>query len=231
MNRSLGNPDRGVAKSAVISRSQASRIALIYAAERLVAQHGIAGTTISAITEAAEALNASAVHYHFGSLEALLQSVLEYRFMATNQARMVLLERADLSDLRSLVGIMVHPLAATFLSGHWHLRFLRRVYESGAFTSLKRSPDIALGWDTVCGLIGGSLRKVLQPPVVDFRFASARTLLIFGLAELEARLDEPGSLPLPVELELVIDSIVALLLAPLSSETQAALHHSVHRKD
>jgi AcrR family transcriptional regulator len=209
-------------------------MALIYAAERLVAQNGVAGVTIAAITEAAKALNASAVQYHFGSLEALLKSVLEYRFATTNAARLVLLQTIDRSDLRALVGILVRPLAATFSADpqhNWHLRFLRRIHESGAFTSLKRSRDIALGWNMVRKLISEALLLTLPPPVIELRFAFARTVLIFGLAEVEARLGEPGSLHLSGELELVIDSIVAILLAPLSSETQRALRHSVHRRD
>lgn len=216
-------------KSAAGGRSQASRLALIHAAERLVAQRGIAGVTLSAITEAAKALNASAIHYHFGSLEVLLKSVFEHRFAAANGVRMEMLAAADPHDLRGLMGAMVHPLAAGLApkpAGNWHLRFLQRIYESGDLFSLDVSPDTATGWQPVQELIRESLLRALPRTLVDLRIAFARAQLISGLAEMEARLEEGEAVALPILVEAVIDSTVAVLTAPVSAETQAALRQA-----
>ncbi|MGF1491374.1 MAG: TetR/AcrR family transcriptional regulator [Microcoleaceae cyanobacterium] len=48
---------------------------IIDAAERLFAESGFAGTSLRAVTREAE-VNLAAVHYHFGSKEALFRAVV-----------------------------------------------------------------------------------------------------------------------------------------------------------
>lgn len=73
---------------------------LIEAAERLFALQGIAATTIRQINAAAGQKNQSAIHYHFGSKDAILDAIMELRVAPTNQRRAVLLEevRAQAGD-------------------------------------------------------------------------------------------------------------------------------------
>jgi AcrR family transcriptional regulator len=60
---------------------------ILDAAERLFESHGFAGTSLRAITSRAGA-NVAAVHYHFGSREALLRAVLARRIEPINRARL-----------------------------------------------------------------------------------------------------------------------------------------------
>ncbi|MCH6551326.1 MAG: helix-turn-helix transcriptional regulator [Planctomycetes bacterium] len=55
-----------------------TRERLLDVAEELFAEKGIAGTSLRTLTKAAET-NLAAVHYHFGSKEALLDAVFERR--------------------------------------------------------------------------------------------------------------------------------------------------------
>ena len=57
---------------------EATRVALTDAAEQLFAEQGVEGVSIRAINAAA-GLAPAAVHYHFGSKEALLETVLDRR--------------------------------------------------------------------------------------------------------------------------------------------------------
>ncbi len=64
---------------------------LLEAAERLIADQGIDGASVRAITEAAGA-NLAAVNYHFGSKDGLVQAVFERRLKPINAERLRLLE-------------------------------------------------------------------------------------------------------------------------------------------
>src|SRR5437870_1032215 len=67
---------------------------ILDAAERLFAQHGFAGTSLRAITAAA-GVNLAAVHYHFGSKEALLRATLDRIVGPVNRERLAMLQRAE----------------------------------------------------------------------------------------------------------------------------------------
>jgi AcrR family transcriptional regulator len=67
---------------------------ILDAAERLFADHGFAATSLRNIIAAA-GVNLAAVHYHFGSKEALIKAVLERRIGPLNQERLRLLDLAN----------------------------------------------------------------------------------------------------------------------------------------
>ena len=100
-------------------------------AERLFADCGFADTSMRDITGEAD-VNLAAVNYHFGSKEALLESVLERRFKPINENRLALLdelERAagqegpDVEDiLRALLG---PPFDSRAKSGKRGQKFLK----------------------------------------------------------------------------------------------------------
>lgn len=64
---------------------------VIAAAERLFAERGFAGTSLRGVTSAA-GVNLAAVHYHFGTKDALLQAVFDHRIGPVNKQR---LQRLD----------------------------------------------------------------------------------------------------------------------------------------
>jgi AcrR family transcriptional regulator len=67
---------------------------ILDSAEKLFADAGFDGTSLRAITADADA-NLAAVHYHFGSKEALLQAVLSRRLEPINRKRVELLDRLE----------------------------------------------------------------------------------------------------------------------------------------
>jgi AcrR family transcriptional regulator len=73
-----------------------TRERLLNAAEQLFAEHGISGTTLRALTRAANA-NLAAVHYHFGGKEGLLDAVVERRATPMNQERLRELDELERS--------------------------------------------------------------------------------------------------------------------------------------
>lgn len=67
---------------------------ILDAAERLFAARGISGTSLRAVTRAA-GVNLAAVHYHFGSKEALCQAVLARRIHPLNLERLERLKEIE----------------------------------------------------------------------------------------------------------------------------------------
>ncbi len=71
-----------------------TKTSLLDAAERLFAEHGIAGASLRAITREAAA-NLAAVHYHFGSKEGLVRAVFGRRLEPLNRERLERLAACD----------------------------------------------------------------------------------------------------------------------------------------
>lgn len=80
-----------------------TKSALVRAAERLFAEKGLGGVSVKEITRAAGARNESALHYHFGGLDALIKEVFASRYRDIEQARFARL--AELSAEKKGVGI------------------------------------------------------------------------------------------------------------------------------
>lgn len=71
-----------------------TRSRILDAAEILLVQHGLDGTTLRMITAAAKA-NLAAVSYHFGSKEALIEAVFRRRLTWLNQQRIAALDALE----------------------------------------------------------------------------------------------------------------------------------------
>jgi AcrR family transcriptional regulator len=67
---------------------------ILDAAERLFGERGFLGTSLRSVTAEAGA-NVAAVHYHFGSKEALLSAVVGRRIGPVNQRRLKLLDQLE----------------------------------------------------------------------------------------------------------------------------------------
>lgn len=88
---------------------------LVTQAERLVAERGFRGVAASEVVRAAGQKNNSAIAYHFGSWDGLLDAVWERHTVSINESRRGLLEGAPADgpvELETLVGIYVNPIVA-----------------------------------------------------------------------------------------------------------------------
>lgn len=95
-------------------RREATRIALIEAAESLFAQAGVEGVSTRQIGAAIGSSNTNVVAYHFGSKEALIEAVYRHRLPTIDRRRRELLDQADAAgtsgNLAELVRIFALPL-------------------------------------------------------------------------------------------------------------------------
>ncbi len=111
-----------------LSRGEATRQALMKAAEKLYADKGEGHVTIREIVESAGQKNESALQYHFKNLKGLIAAIHEFRGQQINEARRLC--QAQLSDqnreptLREIAQLMVEPL---FFLGRENAEFRRYI--------------------------------------------------------------------------------------------------------
>jgi len=120
------------------AHSAATHDRILDAAERLFAEHGVAGTSVRAITDQAQ-VNVAAVNYHFGSKENLVRSVIGRRLSGLEAGRAAALDKVEAKAAREgraptaheLVESLIAPVFAQALSpdaGWPHfIRFVSRL--------------------------------------------------------------------------------------------------------
>ncbi|UTW58260.1 TetR/AcrR family transcriptional regulator [Kordiimonas sp. SCSIO 12603] len=92
-------------------RADATRTALIEAAERLIAQNGLADVSTREILQEAGQRNQSALQYHFGSKEGLISATINERTGQMDKRRQEMIEKlGDDPSMREILEVMVLPL-------------------------------------------------------------------------------------------------------------------------
>ena len=218
-------------------RSDASetRLALICAAERLFAEQGLQRTSLRQINQEAGQRNESAVHYHFGSREAVIAAILDLRTKPVNESRLQMLKaaRASAGDAplssAALAEVLVLPLARSIAAapgGNHYVRFLTQLYLDHA--SWKRfsggAHDTAL---VQCLAELARSKPYLPRPVLNQRYVAATGVLNQMLAILEAvmqaRRPKEAALEADLRVANIIDLVVGMLDAPVSPRAVSAL--------
>jgi AcrR family transcriptional regulator len=112
------------------SDSPDTKLLLLNAAETLMAEHGIAGTSLRQITDRA-GVNLALVKYHFGSKEELVAATLNRRLQPINERRLVLLAAVEKAHsgptlpLEEVLEALIRPAVELGLSGKEGRVFLR----------------------------------------------------------------------------------------------------------
>jgi TetR/AcrR family transcriptional regulator, regulator of cefoperazone and chloramphenicol sensitivity len=110
-----------------------SRELLIRAGERLFARHGIHRVRLREINDLAEQRNPSAVHYHFGSREGLVEAILAQHELSIETAMKAGLDRIEnrktLPSVREVMAVTIHPLIEKLEteSGRDYLRIIQQL--------------------------------------------------------------------------------------------------------
>jgi AcrR family transcriptional regulator len=203
---------------------------LLRTAEELFAEYGLEAVSPRQIALAAGQHNQSAIRYHFGTKETLIETLLTRRMAEINARRgaiMKALEREDrLGDLGSLVGAVAVPLAEKVHltpEGGFYVRFLAHLFAD------RQRRDILIAREHEAALLRRLYDMLRQrvPPLPDLIWNERLRLMvggiIHGLADRE-RLRVSGdpawrALPETAFVSNLIDVGVAILTAPLSSTT------------
>ncbi|MBY8860880.1 TetR/AcrR family transcriptional regulator [Nocardia sp. CA2R105] len=109
------------------TRADRTRESILTAAERLLAEQGVAAVSSRRVSEAARQGNNAAVGYHFGSKADLLRAIVRKHTTAIELIRSDLLTAAaDSTELRDWVACLVRPYTehlAALGNPTWYARF------------------------------------------------------------------------------------------------------------
>ena len=200
-----------------------SRERIIDTAERLFAEHGLEGATLRQIAGAAGNANNSAVQYHFGSKDQLLQAIFEQRLPRLSERRRELLAGREPS-VRSSVEAQVRALLEESERDDSHyVSFVAMLLRHGRVDVLQSAPQDLLrdAWAFTDDL--QQALDHLAEPLRGLRVSRASNVAIYAAADRQ-RARQAGHPVPPFELELatLVDGIVGFLAAPMSPEAQEA---------
>lgn len=197
---------------------------LIDAAERLAAQQGLAALSVRAVQVAAGQRNKSAVSYHFGSKEGLVEAVVARRMGTAGERRRALLdELGPAASRRGLVEALVVPLAEHVTAGsqpsYWARFLLQAAYDPDFSRSVRLSFEAGTFREVRDRLVAGLDHVPVE--LRERRFEHAIGLVISSLATYEAGHVSVDLAPEVLTADL-IDMAVGVLDAHMSSATAAA---------
>lgn len=227
------NPPEGQA-SEVQERTLATRRALLLTAERLYARLGIDGVSLREINREAQQKNRSAVHYHFGSREAVIEGIFEMRAAQIDVRRRELLaimrSRGTPITLRELIEGLIRPQAEVWQreKGSYHYnRFLAQAALSGRddlreMWRKRFEGGLQEYWDAIAGLLPD-----VPDPLLRQRLVVATDFAIYGLASLEGAVESrrvaKRAFPFERAIENLIDMLTASIATAPSDATMIAL--------
>ena len=205
----------------------ATREALLDAAERLFAEHGVHAVAHRQISLAAGQGNNAAVSYHFGTKADLVRAIARRHAekMETGRLRMMT-DIGDSTDLRDWVACAVRPV-----TGHlealgapsWYARFIAQVTADPALRAIT-SEEFAAGSRSLQKLQEGLERCLPDLPaeVHAERAAMTRHLITQMSAERERALADNAPTPRASwrgTANGLIDAVVALWQAPVTADS------------
>lgn len=205
-----------------------TRERLLDAAERLFADRGIDAVSVRAVNAAAGA-NVAAVHYHFGSKDALVSAVLRRRMDALAERRLAMLARLDPARpaVRDVVEALVVPLAELSAdpdgAGRAYVRVLAVLQGGGRASRALLGAAFAPQFGPFDATLARAL-PALPAAVRHFRLALVGSSVVQTLADPEAAATtlglEPGDHASVVTA--LVDTATGALAAPVAPARKGA---------
>ena len=211
-------------------RATSTQEAILAAAERLYAEHGMFAVSNRQVSEAAGQGNNAAVGYHFGTKADLVLAIEQKHREPIEQLREEMVGEIGASkgqgaEMRDWVGCLVRPLTEHLAalggdgSPTWYARFAAQAMTDPAYYNIVVKD--ALSSPSLVEVIDGVNRCLPNLPtgVRYERNIMARNLLIHTCADLERSLAAGASLARPswrAAATGLIDAIVGLWLAPVT---------------
>ncbi len=211
------------ARTVRADRATSTQEAILKAAERLYAEHGVYAVSNRQVSEAAGQGNNAAVGYHFGTKTDLVRAI-EHKHRTSME---LLLERmvsatGDSADLRDWIACLVCSLTehlAQLGNPTWYARFAAQALADPAYQRIVVRD--ALASPSLVRVVDGITRCLPDIPmaVVTERNIMARNLLVHTCADFERAFADGTDLPRTSWSAVgsgIIDAIVGLWQAPVT---------------
>lgn len=197
-----------------------ARRQILDCAERLFAEHGLNGVSLRSINAEA-GLSPAALHYHFGSKEAVVEALLERHMPALMERRRQLLDalehRKESPTTRDVLSALIGPLAELLAEGgEPGLRYLRLVHRLQADGDI--DPLFVIErWPGGVDRLGPLLRKAnpeLPRPLIQLRMGLAVDVMLRSLAHGP----KPARGGLRAHVSTLLDFLTAAVEAPITGD-------------
>ncbi|MFZ0834464.1 MAG: helix-turn-helix domain-containing protein [Mycobacterium sp.] len=217
------------ARAVRTERANGTREAILTAAEKLFAEHGVYAVSNRQVSEAAGQGNNAAVGYHFGTKTDLVREIEHrHRTPIERLREQMVAEAGDSAELRDWVDCLVRPLTdyLTELGNPtWYARFAAQAMADPAYHKIVvkgalSSPSLVQVIDRINHCIPD-----LPEEVRTERNVMASNLLMHTCAEWERAMAENTSWPRSswqTAAVGLVDAIVGLWLAPFTPIAESA---------
>jgi AcrR family transcriptional regulator len=204
-------------------RASSTQEAILKAAERLYAEHGMFAVSNRQVSEAAGQGNNAAVGYHFGTKTDLVRAIEQkHRASIDRLLERMVSETGDSAELRDWVGCLVSSLTehlAQLGNPTWYARFAAQALADPAYHKIVIKD--ALASPSLVKVVDGITRSLPELPmaVVTERNIMARNLMMHTCADFERAFAEGSDVPRTTWEAVasgLIDAIVGLWLAPVT---------------
>jgi AcrR family transcriptional regulator len=229
-------PDPGSAKSAAARHSESDvRTTIVDVAERLFAERGFSGVSLREINNVAGQRNASAIQYHFGNREGLVRAVFERHLPAVDAERNRLLDEyeagadPDHPDGRAVMYAVVAPLADRLRtpSGRCYVRVLQHFVDEPTLAGPLESAGSDVSSLTRTTALLTQLVAHFPEQLLAERHSQVTSFLLRAVADRATDVDTGHRRRTRINhdafVENLVDVLLAVLVAPPSPETSAAL--------
>jgi len=197
----------------------------VLAAERLFAARGYDGVSLRQIGAAAGNANHSAVQYHFGSKDQLVEAIFDYRLPHLDTRRRSLVAEREPDDLRTWVECYVLPiLEQGEQDGSNYLSFVAMLQQSAeAHLFARISEDYRASTERFRDRMTVLLAHIPEP-LRAHRLTQALAFSVHAAADRE-RSQASGApvLPFTVHVADLLDGLIGFLDAPVSAGARTAL--------
>lgn len=207
---------------------------LLKTAQRLFAERGIDGVSMREIAREAGQRNNSALHYHFGSKEALIVAILQSGMREVNELRNDYVDQLFNSgrhaELRGLVEAIVWPMASRLMTGRGNNTYNRFLAAAQVHPEVDLAGSTREEEDRGFRRVYEQLQRAL-PHVPELllrqRYLAGVSFVMFSLADYERmatrRSKDKRGFDLQRAIENLIDMVAGSIAAPVSSQVLARL--------
>jgi AcrR family transcriptional regulator len=230
-----GAKEKPAAKKPKRSAKNGTRLDLTLAAEKVFALNGLHGATLRQIREEAGQKNESVIHYHFGSRDAIIESILHLRSKPMDDARMAMIEQqrsenngVPLSSwqiARCCILPLAHYLLDAGQAPGYYMRFLVQLrVDRSAWRQFSGLHDQGLN-ESIKAM--REAKPYLPTSILDQRFVSMMYMHLNGMAAIEQiQGEKPEQFRREeawIRVQDLIATAAAFMDAPLSPETVTAI--------
>ncbi|MEN0651740.1 MULTISPECIES: TetR/AcrR family transcriptional regulator [Hyphobacterium] len=204
--------------------SQNTKIALLRAAERLIAERGLGGISVKQITRASGSKNESALHYHFGSVDKLLKEVFASRFQEIEDKRVELLAKRDWKvagdEIDQALYAAIAPYMAVCLQegGRLYASFCAQLATDPRFDLGEIAREMGMdSLNTIRDLIRPHLSHIPQAALTT-RARRALSITLVLVADYAKQIKQGNAAPLEEATTEVVATVAGFIRAPIRLE-------------